>query len=89
MQALSYLVSLGSFVCFIMVLIKLFKEKGALHGILGILSCGLYPLIWGWIHNGRLGIKNIMIIWTVLIVVGIILNVVVGAAAVSAASHAQ
>jgi len=75
MQALGYLASLGSLVCFIMVLIKLFKEKGALHGILGILSCGIYPFIWGWIHSGRLGIKNIMIAWTVLWIASMVLGV--------------
>lgn len=76
MQALSYLVALGSLVCFIMVLIKLFQQKGVLHGILGII-CGLYTFIWGWIEASRLGIKNLMIAWTALIVVGILLNVVV------------
>jgi len=76
MQILAQLVGLGSLVCFVMVVIKLFKEKGALHGILGIL-CGLYTFIWGWMNAGRLGVKNIMLIWSVLIVVGVILNVLV------------
>jgi hypothetical protein len=76
MQILAQLVGLASLVCFVMVVIKLFKEKGALHGILGIL-CGIYTFIWGWMNAGRLGVKNIMLIWTVLIVVGIILNVLV------------
>lgn len=71
------LVALGSLVCFIIVLIKLFQEKGALHGILGIL-CGLYTFVWGWIESGRLNIKKIMLIWTALIVVSMILQVVVG-----------
>ena len=80
MQALSSLIGLGSLVCFIMVLIKLFKEKGALHGILGLI-CGLYTFIWGWIESGRLGIKNIMLIWTGLLVVNIILAVVISMSA--------
>jgi hypothetical protein len=70
MQALALLCNLGSLVCFIIVLIKLFKEKGVLHGILGII-CGIYTFIWGWIESARLGIKNIMLAWTVLIVAGI------------------
>lgn len=76
MQALSTLVSLGSLVCFVMVLIKLFQQKGVLHGILGII-CGLYTFIWGWMESGKLGIKNLMMIWTALIVVSVILNVLV------------
>jgi hypothetical protein len=75
MQALSLLVSLGSLVCFIMVLIKLFQQKGALHGILGLI-CGLYTFIWGWMESGKLGIKNIMMAWTALIIISIILGVV-------------
>ena len=54
--------------------IRLFQEKGALHGILGIL-CGLYTFIWGWINAGRLGIKKMMIYWTVAIVAQIVLQV--------------
>ncbi len=76
MQILAQLVGLGSLVCFIMVVIKLFQQKGALHGILGII-CGLYTFIWGWMNAASLNIKKVMLIWTVLLVVGIILNVLV------------
>ena len=68
---------LGCLICFIIVLIKLFQENGALHGILGLI-CGLYTFIWGWINANRLNIKNIMIIWTLLIIVSIIVNVMSG-----------
>ena len=68
---------LGCLVCFIMVLIKLFQENGALHGILGLI-CGLYTFIWGWMNATRLGIKNIMIIWTLLIILSVIVNVMTG-----------
>jgi tetratricopeptide (TPR) repeat protein len=47
-----------------MVLVKLFKTKGVLHGILGILSCSLYPFIWGWIKHKELQLTKIMAIWT-------------------------
>jgi len=67
MQALALICNLGSLICFIIVVIKLFKEKGVLHGILGII-CSLYTFVWGWIESGRLGIKNIMLAWTVLII---------------------
>ena len=48
-----------------------------LHGILGLI-CGLYTFIWGWINANRLNIKNIMIIWTLLIIVSIIVNAMSG-----------
>jgi hypothetical protein len=73
MSILALLAHLGSLVCFIIVVIKLFQQKGALHGILGIL-CGLYTFIWGWMESGRLNIKNIMIVWSVCMVVGVALG---------------
>ena len=65
---------LGCIICFIIVLIKLFQENGVLHGILGLI-CGLYTFIWGWINATRLNIKNIMVIWTLLIILSIVVNV--------------
>jgi hypothetical protein len=71
---LTLLAGLATFVFFIMVLIKLFQEKGALHGILGIL-CGLYTFIWGWINADRLAIKQTMINWTLALVAQIVFQV--------------
>ena len=79
---LAMVVGLGSLVCLIIVVIKLFQNEGALKGILGII-CGLYTFIWGWMNAARLGIRNIMLIWTALIILGIILNVIGGATAAS------
>lgn len=70
LAVITSLVSLG---CFIMVLIKLFQEKGALHGILGLI-CALYTFIWGWMNVDRLGIRTIMLVWSGVIVFSIILN---------------
>ena len=76
---LAMLVGIGCLICFIIVLIKLFQNEGALKGILGLI-CGLYTFIWGWMNSDRLGIRNIMMIWTLLIIVQLILNFVFGVA---------
>lgn len=76
---LAMLVGLGCLICFIIVLIKLFQNEGALKGILGII-CSLYTFIWGWMNADKLGIKNIMLIWTALIIVSLLLNFVFGVA---------
>jgi hypothetical protein len=86
--ALAGLVGLGSFVCFIMVLIKQFQDAGPMHGIIGIVTCGIWTLIWGWMNSTRLGIKNLMMAWTGLIVLGIVLQVVGVGAALSGMSTA-
>jgi len=70
---LGMVVWLGCIICLIMVVIKMFQDAGPLHGILGII-CGLYAFIWGWINSDRLGLRNIMLIWTLLIVVSIVLG---------------
>jgi len=77
MVGLYYLVSLAILVCFILVLIKLFKKEGVGLGILGII-CGLYTFIWGWINHKKQNITTVMIIWTILFVLILILQFTVG-----------
>jgi hypothetical protein len=62
----------GCAICWIIVLIKIFQNDGALKGILGLI-CSLFAFIWGWINAGRLGVRNIMMIWTVLLIIYAIL----------------
>ena len=78
MSIVLLLLLLGSVICWIMVLIQMFKNAGAVHGIIGIL-CSLYAFIWGWMNANKLGIKNLMIIWTLLLILYIILSAVFGA----------
>ncbi|HWS85922.1 MAG TPA: hypothetical protein VN282_02940 [Pyrinomonadaceae bacterium] len=77
------LVGLASFVCFIIVLIKQFKTAGVVHGIIGIITCGIWTLIWGWMNANNLGIRNIMLIWTLLFVLYWILIITTGGFAFS------
>jgi len=77
MQIIGMLLWVGCLICGIIVLIKLFQEKGILHGILGFI-CMLYTFIWGWMNASRLNIRNIMVVWTLLIIVSVIVNAVTG-----------
>ena len=72
---LSVLAGIATFVLFVIVLIKLFQTEGVGKGILGII-CALYTFIWGWMKHKELDITNLMIVWSVLIVIGIILNMI-------------
>jgi hypothetical protein len=72
----SIAISLASLGCIIYVAIKMYQEKGILHALLGFFCCQLYPFIWGWIHASRLGIKDIMIFWSFIIVLSIVLQIV-------------
>lgn len=66
---------IGSLICWIMVLIKMFPAEGALKGILAII-CSLYAFIWGWINARRFSLTNIMYGWTACIILAIIGNVI-------------
>ncbi|MFY9620205.1 MAG: hypothetical protein WAM70_21265 [Pyrinomonadaceae bacterium] len=77
MGILVWIVLLGCIICQIIVAIKIFQNDGALKGIIALI-CGLFGLIWGWMNAARLGVKNIMIIWTLLIVVYVILGAIGG-----------
>lgn len=68
---LSIIAGIGSLICWIMVLIKMFPAEGALKGILAII-CALYAFIWGWINASRFNLRNVMIAWSVCILLSII-----------------
>jgi len=69
---------IGSLVCWIMVLIKMFQNEKPLIGVLGIL-CSLWAFIWGWMKATSLGLKKIMMLWTLCLVITIIGNIINGA----------
>jgi len=74
------ILSLIGFIVFIIVLIKQFKHGGALQGIIGLITCGFWTFIWGWIKHKSLAMTKIMILWTVLQVTPLVLLGVFGAA---------
>lgn len=74
---LQFPVAIGSLVCAVIVLIKLFGDEGALKGILGII-CGLYTYIWGWMNKDKHNLGKVMLIWTVLIILQVIIAVAGG-----------
>lgn len=60
---------LACLICFVLVLVKQFQNSGVVHGIVGILTCGIWTFIWGWINSGRYNFRVLMLIWTTLIVI--------------------
>ena len=79
---------IGSLICWIMVLIKMFQNEKPLIGILGIL-CSLWAFVWGWMKSSTLGLKKTMLIWSGCIVLTIIGQVVAGAAMAQSLSNAD
>jgi len=80
LYVLSGLLWLGSLICFILVLIQMFQRGNVALGVVCIvlIFCGiggLIAFIYGWMNAKEWGIKNVMLAWTALIVVGIVLGV--------------
>jgi regulator of sirC expression with transglutaminase-like and TPR domain len=67
---LAALLEIVSVVLWLIVLIKTFKHEGALKGILGIITCGLFTFIWGWVKHREMEVTKVMWTWTGVIVVG-------------------
>ena len=72
--------SLVSLIIFVIVLIKQFKHGGALQGIIGIITCGIWTFVWGWIKHKSLALTKMMILWTIIQLTPIVLVGVFGAA---------
>ncbi len=78
----TYLVAnIVSLILFIVVLIKLFKNEGALKGILGFF-CGIYTFIWGWMKHKQLAMTKLMTVWSLAILLPFILIPVLGVSSV-------
>jgi len=74
----AYLIAnIVSLVIFFIVLIKLFKNEGALKGVLGFF-CGIYTFIWGWLKHKQLAMTKMMTVWSLMIVLPFILMPVLG-----------
>jgi len=73
MLTVGYIASGISLICWIMTLIQMFKKAGALQGILGII-CGIWAFVWGWLNVKDTNQKTLMMVWTVVILIGMVAN---------------
>ena len=72
---LNSIAGLGCFVCFVLVLIKQFQREGPVQGIMGIVTCGIWTFIWGWLNARLENINGLMSLWSFLVIIEIILNI--------------
>jgi len=81
-SGLLVLLGIGSLVCLILVLIKMFQEGEQTLGIVCIvllLLCGIGSLVvfvFGWINANKWNIKNLMWAWTGIIIGVIVLDII-------------
>ena len=71
---LTIVLSIGSIVCFVIVLIKLFSSEGIWMGLLGLI-CGLYALYWGYKNREKHNLQNVVTIWAILIALSVLINI--------------
>jgi hypothetical protein len=68
----------------VIVLIRLNKRKGVMHSLLGVVSLGIYPFIWGWVNNKVEKLTVVMSLWSVLLVINFALGVILAMSGASA-----
>jgi photosystem II stability/assembly factor-like uncharacterized protein len=62
--ALAVVSAIGALVCFIWVLIRLFRARGIWWALVGFLF-GPYAFVWGWLDAHRRKHRRLVIVWTV------------------------
>lgn len=77
LSVLANIALLGSIVCWILVLVKIFQKGQIGLGIVSII-CGIVAFIYGWMKATEWKIQNVMLIWTACIVAGIVFNLLGG-----------
>jgi len=86
---LAVLCGIGSLICFIMVLVQMFKNNQTGMGIACIVLIfvcgigGLIAFIVGWMNAGKWNAQNLMWAWTGCIVVGILVQILAAASGVA------
>ena len=80
LQGLGSLCGLVGLVCFVLVIVQMFKRDESKMGIIclvTLLCCGIgyfIALVYGWIKVKEWDIKNIMVAWTIAFALGSVLN---------------
>jgi hypothetical protein len=72
---LAFAAFVAQFVCWIIVLTKLFPAEGALKGVFAVI-CSIYALIWGWLNVSRYNLQKVMIIWSVAFATSIVVQII-------------
>jgi hypothetical protein len=73
---LGILIDIACFVCWILVLVKIFQNDNVWLGVLGIF-CPLFAFIYGWIKSNEWAIQKIMGLWTALVAVAFFMSIVI------------
>jgi hypothetical protein len=82
LATLGFILLFCTLVPHIIVIVKIFKHAGVGLGILSIF-CGPFAFIWGWIKSKELGLKKVMLAYTILLILGVVLYGAGGAAMVT------
>jgi hypothetical protein len=93
LYVLAFAVGIASLVCFVLVLVQMFKHDQTGLGIacIVLIFCGIGPLIafvYGWIKNKEWNLQKIMLIWSACIAVSILVQIILIGVVVSAAPGA-
>ena len=63
------IVLIVSLIILISLLIQQFKHAGALYGIIGLITAGIWTFFWGWIKQKDLKLTKVMILFTLFLII--------------------
>jgi hypothetical protein len=75
------IVGLGSAACWIYTIVRLFQIGKTIEGVCAI--CPLVGFILGWVRVKELNHQKVMVIWSVLLVVSILINVMLAGSGIA------
>jgi hypothetical protein len=75
LSILSSVLGIAFLVCWILVEIKMFQNANPIHGIIGIVTCGIYAIIWGWMNKDKYDLAKIVPAMTAIWVVNLIITI--------------
>jgi uncharacterized protein YqgC (DUF456 family) len=60
LNVLSTVLHLVAFAAVVWLWVRLIQEKGWGHGVLGLVTCFLYPFVWGCFNARRYGLTRVV-----------------------------
>ena len=72
------ILNIAAIIFLIIVLIKQFSKGGFLQGLLGIITCGLWTFIWGWIKHRQYHLTRVMTMCSVAYVASMVIGAMFG-----------
>lgn len=74
LTVIAALVAIAGVVCSVLIVAEQYRESGPIQVVLGVVSCGMWPLVWAWMNAAKPRVRTLAVALTALIVLFILVN---------------